>query len=73
MPKVIDNYVLEDKIGAGQFGDVFRGFHQETKQEVAIKSIRRETVKGKFERTQGNSTNCYRMRSRCCAPATTPT
>lgn len=41
MPKVIDNYVLEDKIGAGQFGDVFRGFHQETKQEVAIKSIRR--------------------------------
>jgi serine/threonine protein kinase len=47
MPKLIDKYVLEDKIGAGQFGDVFKGFHQDTKEEVAIKTIRRETIKGR--------------------------
>lgn len=28
MPKLIDNYILEDKIGAGQFGDVFKGHHK---------------------------------------------
>ena len=41
MPKLIDQYVLEEKIGAGQFGDVYYGFHQHTKQEVAIKTIKR--------------------------------
>ncbi len=41
MPKIIDNYVLEDKIGSGQFGDVYKGFNQETNLSVAIKTIKR--------------------------------
>jgi serine/threonine-protein kinase ULK/ATG1 len=41
MPKIIDHYVLEEKIGSGQFGDVFKGYHETTKQEVAIKAIKR--------------------------------
>jgi serine/threonine protein kinase len=46
MPKVIDKYVLEEVIGKGQFGEVFRGRHQDTLQVVAIKSIRRDMIKG---------------------------
>ena len=45
MPKLIDHYVLGEKIGAGQFGDVYYGYHQQTKQEVAIKAIK---TPGKF-------------------------
>lgn len=26
MPKTVDIYVLEKKIGCGQFGDVFKGY-----------------------------------------------
>jgi serine/threonine protein kinase len=46
MPKVIDKYVLEESIGKGQFGEVFRGKHQETLEEVAIKSICRDKIQG---------------------------
>jgi len=28
MPKIVDNYVLERKIGNGQFGDVFKGYNK---------------------------------------------
>jgi serine/threonine-protein kinase ULK/ATG1 len=41
MPKVIDNYVLEQKIGSGQFGDVFKGFNKDSHTDVAVKVIRR--------------------------------
>jgi hypothetical protein len=30
MPKLIDNYVLNRKIGAGQYGEVFRGYDRAT-------------------------------------------
>jgi serine/threonine-protein kinase ULK/ATG1 len=46
MPKVIDNYVLEQKIGSGKFGDVFKGFNKDTRMDVAVKVIRRESLKG---------------------------
>ena len=46
MPKLIDNYVLNRKIGAGQYGEVFRGYDRATNQEIAVKSIKRENVKG---------------------------
>ena len=46
MPKLIDNYVLNRKIGAGQYGEVFRGHDRATNNEIAVKSIRRENIKG---------------------------
>ena len=30
MPKIVENYVLERKIGKGQFGDVFKGYNKLT-------------------------------------------
>lgn len=49
MPKLIDNYVLSRKIGAGQYGEVFKGYDRATNNDIAVKSIRRENVKGTFE------------------------
>lgn len=65
MPKVIDKYVLEDKIGSGQYGEVFRGRHQETLEIVAIKSIRRDMIKGIWNRTQASSTSYCKTKSKC--------
>jgi serine/threonine-protein kinase ULK/ATG1 len=48
MPKVVENYVLERKIGSGQYGDVFKGFNRTNSQDIAIKVINREKLKGKF-------------------------
>ena len=41
MPKLIDNYVLSRKIGAGQYGEVFKGYDRATNNDIAVKSIRR--------------------------------
>ena len=41
MPKVVDNYVLERKIGSGQFGDVFKGVNKNNSVDIAIKVIQR--------------------------------
>lgn len=46
MPKAVDIYVLDKKIGAGQFGDVFKGYSKIDGTNVAIKTIRRDRVKG---------------------------
>ena len=46
MPKSVDVYVLEAKIGSGQFGDVFRGYSKVDGTDVAIKTIRRDKIKG---------------------------
>jgi serine/threonine-protein kinase ULK2 len=48
MPKIVDNYVLERKIGTGQFGEVFKGYNKVTNQDIAVKVIKRENLKGKF-------------------------
>ena len=48
MPKSVDVYVLEAKIGSGQFGDVFRGYSKVDGTDVAIKTIRRDKIKGTF-------------------------
>lgn len=73
MPKVIDKYVLEDKIGNGQFGEVYRGRHQDTLDVVAIKSIRRDMIKGNLHNIQANFMNCSKMRSKYSRPVITPT
>jgi serine/threonine-protein kinase ULK/ATG1 len=46
MPKVIDNYILERKIGSGQFGDVYKGYDKDKKRDIAVKAIKRENIKG---------------------------
>lgn len=46
MPKAVDIYVLEKKIGSGQFGDVFKGYSKVDGTEVAIKTINRSKIKG---------------------------
>ena len=46
MPKAVDIYVLDKKIGAGQFGDVFKGYSKVDGSDVAIKTISRDRVKG---------------------------
>lgn len=46
MPKAVDIYVLQKKIGSGQFGDVFKGYSKIDGTEVAIKTINRTKIKG---------------------------
>jgi serine/threonine-protein kinase ULK/ATG1 len=46
MPKVVDNYVFERKIGSGQYGDVFKGYNKSNGVDIAIKAIKRENIKG---------------------------
>jgi len=65
MPKLIDNYVLSRKIGAGQYGEVFKGYDRATNNDIAVKSIRRENVKGSPLTMQASSKSCLRARSRC--------
>lgn len=64
MPKIIDQYVLEARIGKGQFGEVYRGVHQKTGQIVAVKAIQRGMIKGTRQIMEANSTSCLRMRSK---------
>lgn len=48
MVKVVDNYVVKEMIGKGQFGDVYKGYHKKTLEPVAIKVVHRKNLKGKF-------------------------
>ena len=72
MPKIVENYVLERKIGSGQFGDVYKGYNRLNNQDIAVKVVQRKLIKGAVLR-QASSTSCWRTRSRCCGPATTRT
>lgn len=48
MVKIVDNYVLERVIGKGQFGEVYKGYHKSTGEDVAVKAVNRKSLKGKF-------------------------
>ena len=72
MPKIVENYVLERKIGSGQFGDVYKGYNRLNNQDIAVKVVQRKLIKGAILR-QASSTSCWRTRLRCCGPATTRT
>ncbi|EAR94331.2 Serine/Threonine kinase domain protein (macronuclear) [Tetrahymena thermophila SB210] len=45
MSKVIENYVLKEVIGSGQYGKVFKSTHQKTGQVFAVKVIKLEKFK----------------------------
>ncbi len=40
MTKVVEKYLLQDKVGSGQFGDVFKGRHLVTNEIAAIKVLK---------------------------------
>ena len=48
MVKVVDNYVLERCIGKGQFGEVYKSYNKQTGEDIAVKTIDRSSLKGKF-------------------------
>ena len=48
MVKIVENYVLERVIGKGQFGQVYKGYHKITKMDIAVKSVSRRNLRGKF-------------------------
>ena len=45
MSKVIDNYVLNEIVGSGQYGKVYKSNHLKTDQLYAIKVIKLEKFK----------------------------
>ena len=49
MPKIVENYVLERKIGSGQFGDVYKGYNKLNNQDIAVKVVQRKLIKGKIK------------------------
>ena len=62
MPKVVDNYVFERKIGSGQYGDVYKGYNKQDNSDIAIKAIKRENIKGKLSFIQENSYSSFKTK-----------
>ena len=43
MSKIVENYLIQEKVGAGQFGNVHLAKHLKTKEKVAIKVVNKRT------------------------------
>lgn len=71
MPKVVDNYVFERRIGSGQYGDVFKGYNKANGMDIAIKAIKRESIKGMLLAIQASSWSSSKTKSKSSRPATT--
>ena len=39
MVKIIENYTMTTYLGEGEYGKVYRGFHIDTRIEVAVKMV----------------------------------
>ncbi|CAK88001.1 unnamed protein product (macronuclear) [Paramecium tetraurelia] len=63
--KVIGEYVYlvsdECKVGVGQFSHVYKGYHEKTKKQVAIKQIDKKQIKGIFEQMLRNEINILKQ------------
>jgi serine/threonine protein kinase len=46
MSKIVQDYMLVDQIGSGQYGTVWRAEHMKTKEHYAIKSISKKLISG---------------------------
>ena len=73
MPKVVDNYVFERKIGSGQYGDVFKGYNKNNGTDIAIKAIKRQHIKGKAFMMKASSWNYSKTKLRSSKPVITGT
>lgn len=45
MSKIIEDYVLQEKIGSGQYGSVYRAEHKKTKLLYAVKIMNADKFK----------------------------
>ncbi len=45
MNKTIEDYILQEKIGSGQYGYVYRAEHKKTKQLFAVKVMNADKFK----------------------------
>lgn len=64
MPKLVDSYVMTRVIGSGQFGEVLKGYDRTTNNDIAVKVIKRDKIKGFFHLIQENLRNCSSRKSR---------